>query len=197
MRLRTAGRDERGMTLIEVMVAAVILVVGILSLLTVFTSSGALTTKSEREAQAADFAEQQVELLRALPYASVALNATSADPTWTGFATVGNTNYIAPLGTETAVAVDSTNGKIAPTGTWEDDRMAVRGNVYRYVTWGDDPSIPGTQDFKRIVVAVTVRGAGAISSPIIASAVKPDPDNSNLTRGSGGPCVVIGIVCPG
>jgi prepilin-type N-terminal cleavage/methylation domain-containing protein len=197
MTLPAAGRDERGMTLIEVMVAAVILVVGILSMLTVFTSSGALTTKSEREAQAADFAEQQVELLRALPYTSVALNATSADPTWTGFATVGNANYIAPLGTETAVAADATNGKIAPTGTWEDDRLAVRGNVYRYVTWGDDPSIPGTQDFKRIVVAVTVKGAGAISSPITASAVKPDPDNSNLTRGSGGPCLVIGIVCPG
>jgi type II secretory pathway pseudopilin PulG len=192
-----AMRDERGMTLIEVMVAAMMLVVGILALLTVFTTSGALATKSEREAQASDFAEQQVELMRALPYSAVALNATTADATWNAYKTVGDPHYVAPTGTETAVAVDATNGKIAPVGTWEDDRMTVRGNVYRYVTWGDDPSIPGTQDFKRIVVAVTVAGAGAISAPIVATAIKPDPDNSNLSRGTGGPCLVIGIVCPG
>jgi len=190
--------DERGMTLIEVMIAAMILVVGILGLLTIFNSSAALTTRSEREAQASDYAEQQVELLRALPYGSVALSAATADAMWTRLATAGDPLYVPPLATETAVAVDATNGRIAATGTWEDDRLGTRGNVYRYVTWGDDPAIPGTQDYKRIVVAVTVTGAGAFQAPVVAAAVKPDPDSSNGERGSGGPCPLsTRILCPG
>jgi Tfp pilus assembly protein PilV len=195
-------RDERGMTLIEVMFAALVLVVGILATLAVFSSAEMVTTKSEREVQAADFAQQQVEQLRSLPYSAVALNASTADATWTAIKTVGDAKYVvpSPLGTEAAVAVDAANGKIAPLATWEDNRMVTRGTVYRYVTWGDDPSIPGTQNFKRIVVAVMVTGAGAISKPIIASAVKPDPDGSNLTAGSGDICAMsasLGVVCPG
>lgn len=193
---RPGWRDERGMTLIEVLMAAVILVVGILALLTVFNYSTALTSKSEREAQAGDYAEQQIELLRALPYASVALTG-AGDAMWTRLKTTTDTLYVAPTGTETAVPADATNGKIAPTGTWQDDRTATRGSVYRYVTWGDDPAVPGTQDFKRIVVAVTTTGAGALSKPVVASAVKPDPDASNRSPGTGGPCLVVGVLCPG
>lgn len=187
----SAARREEGMTLIEVMVAAVILVVGILSLLTVISTSGQLTTRSERESQAVDFAEQQVETLRSLPYASIALSTCAGDATWTRLETASDPWYIAPLASETAVSPCNT-GKIAPTGTWQDNVMAVRGNVYRYVT-------QVSASVKRIVVAVTDGGAGGLTRPVAVSALVPDPNAGNssgtLITGAGSPCFIVGLIC--
>ncbi len=196
-------RREDGMTLVEVLVAALVLVVGILSMATVLTRSAALTTTSEREAQALDYAQQQIEQLRALPYSSVALSSCTGDATWTAMRTSGNALYEIRLGTE-PLATPCT-GKIAPVATWQDDRLAVRGTVYRYVT---QPSA----NVRRIVVAVTATGAGAFKRPVIVSGSKPDPDvgTGGTVSGTGTPCPtpsietvtnaaatggVIGLVC--
>jgi len=194
------------MTLVEVLVAALVLVVGILSMATVLTRSAALTTTSEREAQALDYAQHQLEQLRALPYSSVALSSCTGDATWTAMRTSGNALYEERLGAE-PLATPCTTGKIAPVATWQDDRLAVRGTVYRYVT---QPSA----NVRRIVVAVTATGAGAFKRPVIVSGSKPDPDVGNssgtLILGTGTPCPtpsietvttaaatggVIGLVC--
>jgi type II secretory pathway pseudopilin PulG len=187
-----AVRDERGMTLIEVVVASVMLVVGVLALLTVFSTSAHLNTRSEREAQATAWAQRQIEGYRALDYANVALSSCSGTGWWNKLRTTGDSLYIPPLATETSVC-DTTNGRVAPNGTWQDDRMNVRGNVFRYVT---QPSA----DVKRIVIAVFADGAGALSKPIVVEAIRPDPTvggaGTTYFRGGGSPCKILtGLVC--
>lgn len=187
-------RADEGMSLIEVLVAATVLLVGIMSLTTVFTSATELTSNSKRESQAVDFGQRQLELLRALPYESVAMSSCTGDATWTAFATPGSSTHVAPLGTET-MACDATNGRVAPSATWSDDVTATRGTVYRYVT---QPAA----DVRRIVVAVTVQGAGALDEAVTLAAVKPNPSagqaGGSYLVGSGSPCdVVIGILCLG
>lgn len=186
------ARAEEGMTLIEVMVAAMVLVVGILALLTTLTSSGALTSRSERESQAVDFAQQQVESLRSLPYASIALSTCSpGDATWSRLMTSSDAYYITPLATEAEVTPCS--GKVVPVGTWQDDKLSTRGSVYRYVT-------QVSPNLKRIVVAVAATsGAGAFNQPVAVSTLVPDPDAGNssgtLITGAGSPCFIVGLIC--
>jgi hypothetical protein len=50
--------------------------------------------------------------------------------------------------------IDATNGALPHI----EDPVTVgvtQFNIYRYVTWVDDPTIPGTQNYKRVVVVVT------------------------------------------
>src|SRR4051812_31343327 len=85
-RLRRVGREERGFTLLEVMVAALILVIGVLAVIGVFDSSRRLTTVSEKEEVVAHRAEAELERIQAMPFAAVALSSNpshvidSADP---------------------------------------------------------------------------------------------------------------------
>ena len=183
------ARDERGMTLIEVMVASSLLLVGVLALLAVFSTSGKLNTKSEREAQATAWAQRQIEAYRALPYANLATSTCTGTGSWTTLKTAGGA--LAPLGTETPVC-DTTNGRVATNGTYEDNRKTTRGTVYRYVT-------QQSQDVKRIVVAVYADGAGSLSKPVVVQALKPDPAvggaGATYFRGTDSPCLLIGVVC--
>src|SRR3954470_2675303 len=80
-RLRRVGREERGFTLLEVMVAALILVIGVLAVVGVFDSSRRLTTVSEKNEVVAHRAELELERVQAMPFAAVALNSTPAHST--------------------------------------------------------------------------------------------------------------------
>lgn len=186
---RLAGED--GMTLVEVLVAAVVLVTGVLGMLTVFTGSAQLNSRSARLAQATDYAQRQIELLRAVPYPSIALSACTGDATWTSFRTANNSNYIRPLATE-AAGSGCASGTITPVQTWQDDTLAVRGTVYRYVT-------QYSTSIKRITVAVTVTGAGGFTNPVSVNALVPDPSvgtsNGAYIVGVGSPCGIIGLTC--
>jgi Tfp pilus assembly protein PilV len=189
------ARAEDGMTLIEVMVAALVLVVGVLALLSTLTSTQALNSKSERESQAVDYAQMQVEQLRALPYASLALSScTPGNATWTSLAAGTNPN-LTPLATESEVS--PCTGKVAPVSTWQDDKLSTRGSVYRYVT-------QASANVKRIVVAVTVTGgAGTFSKPVAVTTLVPDPNagqsNGSVMIGPGNPCLLsavgLGLIC--
>ena len=184
-------RDERGMTMVEVVVAATVLVVGVLALLTVFSTSAQLNTRSEREAQATAWAQRQIEGYRSLAYDNVALSSCSGTGWWTKIKTTGDSLYVAPLATEASVC-STTNGKIAPNGTWQDNQMNVRGSVFRYVTQ------PAT-DVKRIVIVVFADGAGKLSKPVVVQAMRPDPSvggaGTTYFRGTDSPCLLIGLVC--
>ena len=62
--------------------------------------------------------------------------------------------------------------------TWNDGQSRLSGSIYRYVTWIDDPHVPGAQNAKRITVAVTVdnaRSGGALNKPVLVSSVAFDP----------------------
>ena len=60
------GRSSRGYSLIELMIALVVLVVGILALARLFPASSRAATRDRHRTQAAYYAQQKVETLRTL-----------------------------------------------------------------------------------------------------------------------------------
>lgn len=175
---------EDGFTMIEVLVASVVLVVGLLALLVTFDHARNLTSGSERSAQAIRVAERELERLMAVPYNSLAENSTLSSPsTCTQKSSIASSYAV---GTAVAVA----GGAVTPVATWSVTRMgttsSVRGCLYAFVRWANDPNCseakcPGQQDYKRLTVAASVTMPdgtpinGGPSKPVIVSAVKANP----------------------
>jgi Flp pilus assembly pilin Flp len=177
--------DERGITIVEVMVAAVLMVVGILALITTFDGSRNLVTTSEKNGIAAHRGQLEVEKALSLDYRNIAL--TSA-PAHSGSSSSPD-YYANPDGTyqwdqsaspqpADPMVVDATDGALVHVSTWNDGQSRLSGSVYRYVTWIDDPHVPGAQNAKRITVAVTVDNPGATGpkKPLIVSSIAFDPE---------------------
>ena len=193
--LRDLARSESGFTLVEVMVAALVTAVGLLAMVGVFDGSRKLVSQSERKEAAVHVGERAMEKILGQSYASVALTSTptrvGSDPDDPRYYVTGDNpprfqyNRENTSATEPFV-VDATQGTLSGSPTdWQDGRWS--GTVHRFVTWVDDPNCrsadvvgpdpcPGTEDYKRVTVAVTIRGEGGPKKPILLSAVIPDPD---------------------
>lgn len=78
MALRTGIADERGMTLVEVMVAMVILVVGALGVISMLDTGNAVTRENLARDAATGLAREQLERAREMAYASLAYPNTVA-----------------------------------------------------------------------------------------------------------------------
>ena len=178
-------RDERGLTIVEVMVAAVLMVVGVIAMITAFDGSRDLVTTSEKNGIAAHRGQLEVEKALSLDYKNIALTSTPAHAGSTSspdyYANADGT-YQWDQGTSPQPAdpmvVDATDGALVHVSTWNDGQSRLSGSIYRYVTWIDDPHVPGAQNAKRITVAVTVdnpRSGGALKAPVIVSSIAFDP----------------------
>jgi hypothetical protein len=169
------SRGESGLTIIEVVVAAVVLVLGSAA---AFGVLGAATKNAQRAKAtqvALDLAQEELERLHTLPYdcAAVAAGETclavNAPPT-TSTEPLNPDSRVAagsfaltrsPAGEYRPFVVDEQHG-LAPESrfeTGEGERGGIRGAIYRYVVWRNDPDCPesecpGEEDFKQIVVAV-------------------------------------------
>ncbi|HWF55432.1 MAG TPA: prepilin-type N-terminal cleavage/methylation domain-containing protein, partial [Solirubrobacteraceae bacterium] len=66
-------KREEGFTIIEVLVAALVLVVGVLGVFTAFIASQKLTLLSERHTVLAQRAQLELDRVKSLPYSQVAL----------------------------------------------------------------------------------------------------------------------------
>jgi type II secretory pathway pseudopilin PulG len=75
--VRVRPRCEQGFGLIELLVAMVMLNIGILAIVAAFNSGMITLTRASRISTAAALADAQMELYRALPYASIALDSTA------------------------------------------------------------------------------------------------------------------------
>src|SRR4051812_18178359 len=71
-------REERAMTVVEMLVAAALMAVGVIALLTTFDGSRDLVNASERNGIAAHRGELEVEKALSLGYENVALTSTPA-----------------------------------------------------------------------------------------------------------------------
>ncbi|MGH2878184.1 MAG: type IV pilus modification PilV family protein [Solirubrobacteraceae bacterium] len=71
-------RQQQGFTLVEVIVATVILTVGVLGLIATFDGARKLTLLAERRAAAAHRAQWEIEKLQAQAYAELAMTSTPA-----------------------------------------------------------------------------------------------------------------------
>jgi hypothetical protein len=168
--IRRAGRDQRGLTIVEGAVAGLMLLVAGLATLQVFDAGARNTYRAEESQVLNDRLQAELEAIRELPYAQIALtaappnNAVANDPRWR----VSGTRY--------AVARDGTNlkqmvynGASVPGGSTVSGGAVdpgpepftagdVSGRIHRFVTWTSDPSCPdcGPNAMKRVIVAATI-----------------------------------------
>ena len=75
--VRVRLRCEHGFGLVELLIAMVMLNIGILAIVAAFNSGIVTLSRASRTSTAAALADAQMELYRALPYASIALDTTS------------------------------------------------------------------------------------------------------------------------
>lgn len=179
--MRSAG--ERGLTIVEVVVAGMILVISGLGVLGIVDAATRNTFRAEQSQVVANVLQREMEAIKQLPYAEVALATLPAqsgganDPrsriSEATFDTAGDGTGYRPL-----VYDGSVNGgetvACAPNCLTSDPEPFqvddVSGQVFRYVVWDDcDPSWLCEQDgqrfLKRVIVVVkldaTAPGGGS------------------------------------
>ena len=125
---------------------------------------------------AASVAEARLEHLRSIPYTQVALPSAltrASDPTDPdyGLSADGSQFDVTGKGTMEPVIVDPAGGVLHL-----EDPVTVGTTVlkiYQFVTWVDDPTITGTQDYRRATVIVVYKtpSFNGISQTVRASAI--------------------------
>lgn len=183
--------DEDGFTLVEVLMAVILMSVGIAATLNVFGGSDRTVLAAQRGSIASHQGQEELDRLSKTAYSKLGLTSTpasSADPLNPGSRVSGTTFKVRPdlpeyfvLSTDpgqSAAAVSPAPTSFA-TGV---SGATVTGKIYRYVTWRNENCASGVcdgnQNTKRITVAVTVDAIGSLPAraPVFLSQVIPDPD---------------------
>jgi prepilin-type N-terminal cleavage/methylation domain-containing protein len=181
--LAELARQEEGFTLIEILIAVMLLTVAIMAVLSVLDSSRSLVSVSEKNQTASHRAEQELERVAALPYSQIALASaptSSLDPSSPNY-------YVGPGNTYQWDPSDSTKvenlriaaGGVPPSTNWNDSQSRISGTTFDYVTDFYDPKLvssPDQPDGRRITVAVTVNGKG-LKKPVRTSTLVMDPSS--------------------
>lgn len=176
-------RRDDGMTMIEVMVATMILLIGVVGAFGAFEGLLKLGTISEKKQEASRYAQRELEHLRSLGFSALVLSATPPAANDTrGIVAAGN--YTPPNG---GVALPLRIATSCPTAAscvdpgptaWTAGNAT--GFVYRYITTDDDslcgaPCAPSV-DRLRITVAVTVSSPHNPINALVASTLVIDPN---------------------
>jgi prepilin-type N-terminal cleavage/methylation domain-containing protein len=199
---------EDGFTVVEVLVALVILVVGAMGVLTAFDAATRNTFRADQQQVALNRAQQELEQIRQMPYEDVALNRAPAlvndkgDPRYRingsgqfalGWDGTTPSNYAAM-----DVDLNSDPTSLINPGPTPFTSGDVSGKVYRFVVWQNDPGCPivicpGDQDYKRVVVVVAMNGTASslTQNYVEVQSNVSDPNATTLSGRSpdGGPLV--------
>lgn len=216
-RLRRRAGAEDAFTMVEVLVAVMVLTVGIISLISAFDSSRRLGTRDEERQTASALAQQELQRIQALPWSQIALNATPTtnanagtnDPTYYIYGGLcpgtgptsspcyqwdwSNTSSREPLVIDTASGDPTANPQPwTTTITAGGASVRLSGKTYHYVTWVNDTQCTlstcgASADAKRIVVAVTVDGR---ATPITLSTIA-----TNSVGGTKNGLTQTGVTC--
>lgn len=164
--------SEAGFTIVEVLVAAVILVMGSFATFGLLRAATVNTQRAKATQVALNRAQQEIEELRSLADERLALTATPAHSTSDkspNFRVSGGTFDLArtPPSNYANLVVNGGSlygGGFIAGGTINPGPTAftsgdISGWIYRYIVWRNDASCPestcpGTQDYKQVVVAV-------------------------------------------
>src|SRR5665811_1317192 len=155
---RQRVQKQRGFTLIEVLVASLLLMIVLIPLLGIFISSVSASLKAETENAASLLAQEQIEELRGLNYASLTLDS---DPS-TGALVAADSDIDTSDGSAKYVWADATYNVVAEKEGSVDprpeiiDRRNVSFTVQRYILWVDDPTDNTiSQDYKKVLIEVS------------------------------------------
>lgn len=175
---RSTSRDEAGFTLIEVLVAILILAIAALTTFGLLSAAARNAHRAKASQVALEYAEQELEYLRSLEGKKLALTAAPAHSTnlLSPNNRVTNGTFALtrePLGNYRELVVNggslygggAVEGGVVAPGPVAFTNGDVSGKVYRYVVWRNDEkcpeaSCPGKQDYKQIVVAVKLTKGG-------------------------------------
>lgn len=181
--MRQTMHREDGFTIVEVLVAALILVAGAIATFGVLASATVDNQRAKATQVALDKAEQEIEKLRSYSDEELALTsapAHSSEEENPNFR-VSNGKYAivrSPVGEYKEMVVNG--GVRYPSETIENGKVSsgpesftsgdVSGMVYRYIVWRNDASCsaetcPGEQDYKQIIVAVKLNPKGNGGNP--------------------------------
>ena len=157
--LRRIRGDESGFGLVELLIAMIVLAVGILAVIAVFTSGAVALRRASAVSTATAIADAQMERYRALRYATIGFDAgelasADADPVYT---------QDAPAGGQVVVPCAS-----PPPPSCDPSRTApgADGRSYRVNTYIVERS--ETSDGRPVkVVTVVVRDEGDAMKPLI------------------------------
>ena len=203
MNARSRIRDETGMGLIEIMVTVLVLTVGLLVSLGVFSEMSRATYVAQRKAVLVSMAQREMERLRVLPYDQIGLSGpmpAGAPPRCRD-----------PLTCEHEVLV---SGGLVDPGAHAFTVQNVSGVIHRYVTWRPQacPALnaqvseqlsndwgqsqvevraalgdlcPGAENTKRITIVVSNKDTRKhFGGPVRLSTVVTDPDSSIVAAGN-------------
>jgi prepilin-type N-terminal cleavage/methylation domain-containing protein len=164
--------SEAGFTIIEVLVAILIVSIGAMTTFTLLSAATRNAQRAKASQVALDFAEQELEYLRSLKDEDLALTAAPGHSTNTRSPNyrVSNGTFALtrepPASYKTLVVNGGSlygggeikGGTISP-GPTTFTNGDVEGRVYRYIVWRNDAQCPeascaGNQDYKQIIVAV-------------------------------------------
>lgn len=170
-RLRTGGQG--GFTIIEVMIAALVILVALGVVVTAAVGMRHLSSTEETKSEATKVAQRELEKLRSLGWGQLEMDGT---PTASGTSSANDplssvylsgTNYRPStdagwqpldIGTAPASGEIDTRSVSSAVSTWTADKYS--GKIYRFVTYGTDSALGSnaspSYDYKRITVAVTV-----------------------------------------
>lgn len=179
-----SARREDGFTIVEVLVAALILVLGAIATFGILVSATIDNQRAKGTQIALNKAQEELEAMRSLTDEELALTETpppSSDESNPDFR-VSNGKFAINRRTPTSerkeLVVNGgysyplepiTKGVVSP-GPTSFTSGDVSGQIYRYIVWRNDPSCapetcPGEKDYKQVIVAVKMDPKGNGSSP--------------------------------
>jgi prepilin-type N-terminal cleavage/methylation domain-containing protein len=172
-------RKDDGFTMVEVLVAILIVSIGAMATFTLLSSATRNAQRAKATQVGLEYAEQEMERLRSMEWSQLALKST---PQHEG--TALNPNYRVlnekfalsrePLGNYQTLVHNGEPVWGEPEKTIEGGTVSpgpspftngdVSGKVYRYIVWRNDEACgsacPGPQDYKQIVIAVRLDARG-------------------------------------
>ncbi|MET0559263.1 MAG: hypothetical protein ABW065_11400 [Solirubrobacterales bacterium] len=180
-KIRQLGNGEEGLTLVEVLIAAVVLALAATATFGVLAAATRNAQRAQATQVALDKAQEEIEKLHSIPYSELALkkapehNSAPLNPNnrvlGSKFATKRE-----PMGEYARMVVNG--GELYGGGAVKGSVVAgpvrfqdgnVSGRLFRYVVWRNDPSCPqgggedfcpGEQDYKQIIVAAQLDTPG-------------------------------------
>lgn len=208
-------REEGGFTIIEVLIAGMILVLASAAVFGMLAAAVRNGARAESTQVALDRAQQEMEKLHSLSYEELALNKTPGyqpspkNPDHRvlngGFALQREPpSEYAPI-VANGGRLEGGEGKVVEGGVVKKGPIPfqtgdVKGEIYRYVVWRQDKSCPeticpGTQDYKQLIVAVKLDSTGSepaergyveVQSAVLNPDLAPEAPSGGGSGGEGG-----------
>jgi len=165
--------DEDGLTLVEMLVAIVVIGFVLMAMASVAFASLRSVQGTERITNATQLGNELLESYVALPYDDLGLYASAATTAFGGSTFDGAALVLFP----NAITPDDR----IPVPTQSITRSGVVYEVTTAVVWIDDPGTASAQDYKRILVTLTWQTAGETQTARVEALRAPGPTEQPLT----------------